>query len=80
MKETEVGNAPVFVRVDEYKDVLDIIGLLKDKLHEARTTLGKINELKNHEDSELEAWDSTLNDIDKKVEYLDKALFEPESL
>mgnify|MGYP001566904325 CR=1 FL=1 len=80
MKETDFGNAPVFVKVDEYKDVLDIVGLLKDKLREAKTTLGKINDLKNHEDSDLEAWSNTLNDIEKKVEYIDKALFEPESL
>ena len=80
MKETDVGNAPVFVKVDEYKDVLDIVGLLKDKLQEAKGTLGKINDLKNQEDAELEAWSSTLNEIGKKVEYIEKALFEPESL
>ncbi|MBS3098372.1 hypothetical protein J4209_06280 [Candidatus Woesearchaeota archaeon] len=70
--------APVFVRIDEYKDVLDVMGLIKDKLNEARETLGRINELKNEEDSELELWDTTLEEIEKKVEAIDKNLFEPQ--
>ena len=74
------NGAPVFVRIDEYKDVLEIMGLIKNKLNEARDTLGKINELKNEEDSELEIWDSTLEEIEKKVEQIDKELFEPEAL
>ena len=74
------NGAPVFVRIDEYKDVLEIMGLIKDKLNEARDTLGKINELKNEEDSELEIWNTTLEEIEKKVEQIDKELFEPEAL
>ena len=74
------NGAPVFVRIDEYKDVLEIMGLIKDKLNEARDTLGKINELKNEEDSELEIWNTTLEDIEKKIEQIDKELFEPEAL
>lgn len=74
------NGAPVFVRIDEYKGVLEIMGLIKDKLNEARDTLGKINELKNEEDSELEIWNTTLEEIEKKVEQIDKELFEPEAL
>ena len=76
-----MGNgAPVFVKIEEYRDVLDIVGLIKEKLNEARNTLGKIHELKNEEDSELEAWGGTLEEIERKVEQIDGELFEPEAL
>jgi len=74
------NGAPVFVRIDEYKDVLEIVGLIKDKLNEARDTLGRINELKNNEDSELDMWETALEEIEKKVEQIDNELFEPEAL
>lgn len=79
METNKIGKAPVFVKIDEYKDILDILELIKDKLGEAKRTLGNINALKNEEDSELELWSSTLNEIEKKVESIDRTLFEPES-
>ncbi len=72
--------ASVFVKIDEYKGVLGIAGMIKNKLEEAKKTLGKINDLKSEEDSELESWSNTLNDIEKKIEFIDKALFKPETL
>jgi len=71
--------APVFVRIEDYKDILDVLELIKDRLGEAKRTLSDINELKNDEDAELELWSSTLNEIEKKLEDIDRTLFEPES-
>ena len=73
------GEAPIFVKIDDYKDILDVLDLIKDRLAEAKRTLADINELKNDEDSELELWGSTLNEIEKKLEDIDRTLFEPES-
>ena len=73
------GEAPVFVKIEDYKDILDVLDLIKDRLAEAKRTLADINELKNDEDSELELWSSTLNEIEKKIEGIDGTLFEPES-
>lgn len=73
------GEAPVFVKIDDYKDILDVLSLIKDKLDEAKRTLGDINNLKNEEDSELAMWSSTLNEIEKKLGNIDKTLFEPQS-
>lgn len=73
------GEAPVFVKIEDYKDILDVLDLIKDRLAEAKRTLADINELKNDEDSELELWSSTLSEIEKKIEGIDRTLFEPES-
>ena len=73
------ADAPVFVKMDDYKDILDVLDLIKDRLGEAKRTLADINELKNDEDAELELWSSTLNEIEKKLEDINRTLFEPES-
>ena len=72
--------AQVFVKIDEYKDILHTVGLIKDKLNEAKNTLGKIKELKHQEDSELEEWDGKLSEVESKIEGIDQILFEPGSL
>jgi uncharacterized protein YfkK (UPF0435 family) len=72
--------APIFVKVEEYKDVLDILDLVKSKIKEAKTTLHEINDLKNQEDTELAIWSNEIADIEKKVEFIDHTLFEPENL
>jgi len=71
--------ATVFIKIEDYKDVLDVLDLIKDRLGEAKRTLADINELKNDEDAELELWGSTLNEIEKKIEDIDRTLFEPQS-
>ena len=73
------GEATVFIKIEDYKDVLDVLDLIKDRLGEAKRTLADINELKNDEDAELELWGSTLNEIEKKMEDIDRTLFEPQS-
>ena len=67
----------VFVKIDEYNDILDIIALINEKVKEARTILDKINDLKNQEDSELTTWRHALDDVDRKLKYIDQTLFEP---
>ena len=74
------GETPVFVKVSNYKEVLDVFDLLKDKLEQAKRTLGDINELRNEEDSELDLWRTTLDELEKKAENINRVLFEPESM
>ena len=71
---------PVFIKIDEYKDILEVMGLIKNKLDQAKKTLGKINELKNEEDSQIESWKDNLADVERKIDMIDNVLFEPETL
>ena len=72
-----VEGMPVFIKVEEYKDILDIVELTQEKVKEARALLEKINELKAEEDAELEAWSVSLNEADKKLDFVDRSMFEP---
>ena len=77
MREQRSG-MPVFVKVDEYKEILDVLEMIKSKIKEIRATLGDINALRNEEDAELAMWNNTINEIEKKIDSIDRIMFEPE--
>ena len=52
---------PVFVKVEEYDSVLNLIRTIRKKLDETKETITKINDLKNEEDHQLEI-DHSLNE------------------
>lgn len=66
---------PVYVKIKEYNEVLEVIELLLQKLDKAKNVMKKINELKNEEDTELELWQAELAEIEKKIEFIDDKLF-----
>ena len=74
----EQKGMPVFVKVDEYKEILDVLDMIKGKVKEIRDTLGSINSLRNEEDAELAMWNDTINEIERKIDSIDKIMFEPE--
>ena len=69
---------PVFVKVEEYNDVLNLVKNIRKKLDEAKDTLLRINDLKNEEDHQLETWQNSLAEIEKKIDFIDHSLNEPE--
>jgi len=69
--------APVFVKIEEYKDIVDIMTLIREKLRQAKFLLDKIAELKAQEDSELSTWAKELEDVESRMSSIDKALLEP---
>jgi len=71
---------PVFVKIDEYNEVLNLVKLVRKKLEEAKEVLLKINDLKNEEDHQLEMWQNSLAEIEKKVDFVDHSLNEPEQV
>ena len=52
--------------------------MIKGKMKEIRDTLGSINSLRNDEDAELAMWNNTISEIEKKIESIDRIMFEPE--
>jgi hypothetical protein len=69
---------PVFVKINEYEDVLNLVKMVRKKIEDAKETLLKINDLKNEEDHQLEMWQNALGEIEKKVEFIDHSLNQPE--
>lgn len=69
---------PVFVKIDEYDDVLNLVKVMQKKLEESKETLMKVHELKNEEDHQLELWQNTLTEVEKKLDFVNHTLNEPE--
>lgn len=70
---------PVFIKIEEYKEVIEIMKVIKDKIEEAKKIVYKINELKNKEDAELADWNTNINEIEKKIDEIDSSMFGPET-
>jgi len=77
VRKMDETKAPVFVKIDEYKDIMDMMSLVREKLRQAKFLLDKIAELKAQEDSELATWAKELEDVESRVSAIDKTLSEP---
>lgn len=69
--------AAVFVKIDEYKQVLDTIELIKKNLWEAKKVLTELNALKDQENMELASWGTNLDEIEAKLGEIDKTMVDP---
>ncbi|MBR9690639.1 hypothetical protein GOV08_03060 [Candidatus Woesearchaeota archaeon] len=70
-------NAPLFIKLDEHKDILNIVTVIKKKVQESKNTLGRIENLRAEEKNELENWTKNLNDVHTKVELIDRMFTNP---
>ena len=70
--------APIFVKVDEYKEILDVLEMVKAKIKEIKGTLDNLNSFREQEDSELQIWNSTMEDVQAKIDAIDRVMYEPE--
>lgn len=71
-------NLPVFVKINDYKDVLDVVDVMKRKLKETAQTLDNIKQLKAEEDKELQEWEKNVTEISRRLAFIDSAFFENE--
>jgi hypothetical protein len=69
-------NKPVFVKIDEYQELLNIVDVIKANLLKTKATITTINELKKKEDDILGNWNTSIEELQKKVDDIGKTLFE----
>jgi len=66
---------PIFLHLNQFKDILDEAGLIKNILKENDDALVRVTEFKDDQDKEFKKWDELLKDAQKKLIYADKTLF-----
>ena len=69
---------PVFVKINDYKEVLVVVDVMKQKLKETTNTLDKLKQLKAEEDKELQEWEKNITEISRRLSFIDSAFFENE--
>ena len=67
---------PLFVSVDNYQDVLNSINYIRGKLGEADELVNKLNDIKAVEEKSFEAWRNQLEDVQRKLAYVENVVFE----
>jgi len=70
--------AQVFVRVEEYKSIIDLMEAVRQKLGQAKNLLTKVNELKQQEDQQIESWAKDIDDVEDRLNSISKSLLEPQ--
>lgn len=66
----------VFVRIDRYRELYDVIRQIRAKLDDAKQVLKRIKDLKSQEDSELESWEKELATVEQKLSEVSGAMTE----
>jgi hypothetical protein len=69
-------NIPIYVKVDKYKELLEVLKGINTKLSTVDKTIEKINALKSEEDSQLQSWNENLADIKARLEKINQAFYE----
>ncbi len=70
--------APVFVRVEEYKAIRELMDNIHGRLMQAKALLARVNELKQQEDAQIENWSRDIEDVEERLSSVDKSLTEPQ--
>ncbi len=71
-----INEDTVYIKLDDYKDVFEMMEVMKEKLMKVKETMSMINELRQHEETELEIWKNSVSEIENKFAFIENALFE----
>ena len=66
---------PLFVDVLLFREVIDEIASISGRLKESHDSLSRLEEFREDEEKEFKRWRSNVQDIQKKLIYVDKTLF-----
>lgn len=66
--------APVFVKVERYREVEETLAQIKAKIAEARDALSKLSQIKAEEEHELQKWNDDINQIEDKVTTIEHSM------
>ena len=68
----------IYVRVDEFKTILGSINLVRSDLRKSEETLIKLENIKNTKDKSFDKFRNSLDDLQKKLIFIDKTIFRGE--
>lgn len=69
---------PLFVSVQDYQEILNGIQTTKHALEEAEEVINKLNDLKNAQERIFEDWKNQMEDVERKLSYVDEVIAQGE--
>ncbi len=70
-----MNEGPVFVKIEEYKELLEAIDLVKEKIKKTKALLEEVEKLREEEEKEISTWSENLIAVEEKIYNIDKAIF-----
>lgn len=64
----------IFVKIQDYKDIKDILNLMQEKIKEARDVLEKINFIRSSEETAITKWNSDIKHVEEIVSGMNNSL------
>ncbi|MEA3515221.1 MAG: hypothetical protein U9R34_07100 [Nanoarchaeota archaeon] len=67
---------PVFIKSNDFQDVLAKISQIKQNIQQTEDIFNKLNDIKNEKDKIFGQWKESQEDVQRKLLYIEKALYE----
>lgn len=67
---------PIFVKSRDYQDILGKITNIKESVQHTEDIFTRMNEIKNEKDKIFSQWKESLEDVQRKLIYMEKVLYE----
>jgi len=71
---TTAPQGPTFVAVDDYRRIITDTNTVRAKLMNAESFARRLGDIKNTEEKAFERWRSYLEDVEKKMNYVDQLI------
>jgi hypothetical protein len=65
---------PVFVKIEKYKEIIELISVIDKKIAGAKDLLMELEELKQKEDEEIATWQKNIEEINHKMDNIKEQL------
>jgi len=69
-----VAPKPSFVAIDDYKRIINDTNTVRSKLMDAESFVRRLSDLKNEEERAFDKWRKQLEDVEKKLNYVDELI------
>ncbi len=79
MKTTNVNDDSIFIKLSDYKAIVELVNSLHNKLDKAKKLISDLEAIKKEEESELDQWKEIVSNLGQKLEFIEGTLFEPEN-
>lgn len=66
----------LFVKIEDYKNALNLVSMIRSRLANAEDLLKRLNSLKDEEETKLKEWQDDVDEIKSKLMEIDHLLFE----
>jgi len=65
---------PAYVGIEDYKKIINDTNTIRSKLMDAENFVKKLGEIKNDEEKAFERWRTQIEDVEKKLNYVDQII------